>query len=88
MKIYKIIKHEIYLKEFIDTLEVKVFNNKKLALKYFKKLIKESKEDINIEEYCVEEENNYYMIYLKGYAANDSTTIYLEEDYLIGGNAK
>lgn len=82
-KIYKVTKHDIYIDAGEIIVETKIFLDKELAQKYLKREIQKAKEDeseIDMDEYCVEEDENSYERYLNGYASQASIAIWLEED--------
>ncbi len=84
-KIYKIVTSDIYADEGQNTIEVKLFASKELALEYMNKKIRSAEEDISkdeLEKYTTEKSKEYYERYLTGYKAIDSLEIWLEEDEL------
>ena len=81
MKIYKVIYSSIYLESGENTVDVKVFLSKDLALNYIKNQIKEIKEEVdNLEDYCIDEKEDSYERYLDGREMEDSVAIWLKED--------
>jgi hypothetical protein len=81
MRIYRVIYSSIYLEEGENTINVKTFLNKDLALNYIKKEIKEIKKQVkDLDDYCVEETEDSYERYLNGRSMEDSVAIWLEED--------
>lgn len=82
-KIYKVIKHIIYDEDYENIINVKVFTDEKLASMYYKQLIAHEKEyavELDLEDYTIDESENYYERYLTGFASQNSVTISLEED--------
>ena len=83
MKIYRVIYKSVYVEGGEDIVEVKTFLNKDLAIKYMQRKILYSKQDIEQEkhsEYKIEETDISYERYLDGYASQDNTSIWIEED--------
>lgn len=83
MKIYRVIYKSIDVDECDNTIKVTTFFNKDLAIKYIEDRIKELKEqmkELDSEDYCVEETENYYERYLDGRSMEESVSIWLEED--------
>ena len=81
MKIYKVIYSSVYIEGGENTVDVKVFLNKDVALKFIKRQIKEIKKEVDdLEDYCVDEKEDFYERYLDGRSMEDSVSIYLEED--------
>ena len=79
MKIYKVIYSSVYIEGGENTVDVKVFLNKDVALKFIKRQIKEIKKEVDdLEDYCVDEKEDFYERYLDGRSMEVS--IYLEED--------
>lgn len=81
MKIYRVIYSSIYVEDAENLVMVKTFLDKDLALGYMKKEIEEIKKQVDdLEDYCVEENENSYERYLNGRSMEDSVAIWLEED--------
>ena len=81
MKIYKVIYSSVYIEGGENTVDVKVFLNKDVALEFIKRQIKEIKKEVDdLEDYCVDEKEDFYERYLDGRSMEDSVSIYLEED--------
>ena len=81
MKIYKVIYSSVYIEGGENTVDVKVFLSKDVALKFIKRQIKEIKKEVDdLEDYCVDEKEDFYERYLDGRSMEDSVSIYLEED--------
>lgn len=83
MKFYRVIYKSVYVEGGEDIVEVKTFLNKDIALKYLQRRIANSKEDVeesDLEVYHIEETQTSYERYLDGYASQDNTSIWLEED--------
>ncbi len=83
MKFFRVIYKSVYVEGGEDIVEVKTFLNKDIALKYLQRRIANSKEDVeesDLEDYHIEETQTSYERYLDGYASQDNTSIWLEED--------
>lgn len=83
MTFYRVIYKSVYVEGGEDIVEVKTFLNRELAINYLKRKISHSKEDVEdyeLEQYHVEESEESYERYLDGYASQDNTSIWLEED--------
>lgn len=83
MKIYRVIFNSLDSDECDNTINITTFLNRDLAIKYIKdciKSLKQQEQELDLEDYCVEESENYYERYLDGRASEDSVTIWLEED--------
>lgn len=83
LKFYNVIYKSIYLEEAENIVTVTPFLNKELAMNYIKREIKEIKKEVDedkIEDYCVEETEDSYERYLAGRSAEDSVSIYIEEN--------
>lgn len=80
-KIYKVTVNILCVEDCENLITSKIFTDKELAMKYYRELIDEDKElEFNQEDYIIEEEECYYERYLEGYAAEDSISIWIEED--------
>ena len=80
-KIYKVITNVLCQDDFENSIDVKVFTDKKLALNYFKELVDGAKNcDLDLEYYTVDESETYFERYLTGYAVEDSLSIWIDED--------
>lgn len=82
-KIYKVIINILCQDDFENTIRVKVFADKQLALQYYNELIESEKEyetELNLDDYTIDKSENYYERYLTGYASEDCLTIQLQED--------
>ena len=75
MKIYKVIYSSVYIEGGENTVDVKVFLNKDVALKFIKRQIKEIKKEVDdLEDYCVDEKEDFYERYLDGRSMEDSVS--------------
>lgn len=82
-KIYKVIYQNNYMETGECSVDVKVFLDKSLALKYLKRQIEYAKQDVEYEDmkdYCVDEDEKSYERYLEGRSFEDSVRIWIEED--------
>lgn len=83
MKIYRIIFNSIDIDESDHTIRVTTFFDKDKAIKYYKELLselKEQQEELDMEDYQVDENETSYERYLDGRAMEDSVSLWLEED--------
>lgn len=81
MKIYRVIYHSVYLDEGENSVTVRTFLNKENALQYIRNEIIEIKKQVeDLQDYCVEESDDYYERYLDGRSSEDSVSIWLEDD--------
>lgn len=83
MKFYRVIYKSVYVEGGEDIVEVKTFLNRELAIHYLQRKIAYSKQDVDedkVEDYHIEESETSYERYLDGYASQDNTSIWLEED--------
>ncbi len=83
MKIYKVEYRNIYLKAGEDEVITTVFLDKTLALKYYEKekeIIKKQEEELEMENYRIDETDTLYERYLSGRSNEDSISICIEED--------
>ena len=80
-KIYKVITKILCQDDFENTIRVKVFTDEKLASQYYKDLVDGAKDnDLNLDDYTIDEDETSFERYLTGYAAEDSLSIWIEED--------
>ena len=80
MKFYRVIYKSVYLEEGESIVEVTTFLSKDLAISYLKRQIEFIKQDVeDLEDYCVEENEESYERYLDGRIAEDDVAIWLEE---------
>ena len=80
MKFYRVIYKSVYLEEGESRVDVVTFLNKDLAISYLKRQIRFAKQDVeDLEDYCVEEDEESYQRYLDGRIAEDEVSIWLEE---------
>lgn len=83
MKIYRIIFESVDIDESDNTIRVSTFFNRDNAVNYIKDKIKDLKdqeEELDMEDYCVDEDETSYERYLDGRAMEQSVSIWLEED--------
>ncbi len=83
MKFYRVIYKSVFVEGGEDIVEVKTFSNRTLAMNYLQRKIAYSKQDVEDdkkEDYHIEESETSYERYLDGYASEDNTSIWLEED--------
>ncbi len=62
---------------------VTVFTDPKLAKEYMQSLIKDAKKqenDLDLDDYTIDEDDTSYERYLTGYSADDSISIWMEND--------
>lgn len=81
MKIYRVVFSGIY--ELEHTLKIVTFFNKTNALQYYKEQLeklKKEQEELDIEEYDINEDEVSYERYLEGQAVVDSVSLWLEEE--------
>lgn len=81
MKIYRVIFTSI--KELEYTVMIETFFNRENALKYYKEQLydlKKQQEELDMEDYCIDEDETSYERYLNGRAIEDTVFIWLEED--------
>jgi len=81
--IFKVITHDDYIEEGINSSDVKVFKDEEIAKKYLNRLISKAKQDIEdyeLEDYEISEDENSYERFLKGRACEDYVSIKFEKD--------
>lgn len=81
MKIYRVIFTSI--KELEYTVMIETFFNRENALRYYKQQLydlKKQQEELDMEDYCIDENETSYERYLNGRAIEDTVFIWLEED--------
>lgn len=81
MKIYRVIFTSI--KELEYTVMIETFFNRENALRYYKEQLydlKKQQEELDMEDYCIDENETSYERYLNGRAIEDTVFIWLEED--------
>lgn len=81
MKIYRVIFTSI--KELEYTVMIETFFNRENALRYYKGQLydlKKQQEELDMEDYCIDENETSYERYLNGQAIEDTVFIWLEED--------
>lgn len=80
-KIYKVITNILCQDDFENTTRVKVFTDEKLASQYYKDLVEGAKDnDLDLDDYTIDEDETSFERYLTGYASEDSLSIWIEED--------
>lgn len=83
MKIYRVIFTNINIDEADHTVRITTFFDRENALRYYKELLKdlkEEQEELDMEDYCIDENETSYERYLDGQAMEESVAIWLEED--------
>ena len=83
MKVYNVIFKSIDADEFDNTVTVTTFLNRDLAERYLQERIDELRkqlDELDKDEYRIDEEKDYFERYLTGRAIEDSVSIWLEED--------
>lgn len=83
MKIYRVVFTSIDIDESDHTIIITTFFNKENALKYYKERLKDLKEqqkELDMDDYCVDEDKTSYERYLDGRSMEDSIGLWLEED--------
>lgn len=83
MKIYRVICKSLDADECDNTIAVTTFLDRDIAIKYLKESIKDLKkqsEELDLEDYCIDENETSYERYLAHRAFEDSISIWLEED--------
>lgn len=81
MKIYRVIFTSI--KELEYTVMIETFFNRENALRYYKEQLydlKKQQEELDMEDYCIDENETSYERYLNGRAIEDTVFIWFEED--------
>lgn len=83
MKIYRIVFTSIDIDESDHTVRVTTFFDRENALRYYKEQLedlKEQQEDLDMEDYCIDEDETSYERYLDGRAMEQSVSLWFEED--------
>ena len=83
MKIYRIIFSSVDIDEGDNTITITTFIDRKNAEAYLKeqiKTLKKQEKDLDMDYYCVDEDETSYERYLDGRAIEDSVSIWLQED--------
>ena len=83
MKIYKVTYKSIYLDEGEDLVTTTIFLNKDVALRYLqseKAKLKQQERELDLEDYCIYENEESYERYLDGRFIEDQVSIWLDED--------
>ena len=83
MKIYRIVFTSIDIDESDHTVRVTTFFDRENSLRYYKEQLedlKEQQEDLDMEDYCIDEDETSYERYLDGRAMEQSVSLWFEED--------
>lgn len=83
MKIYRVIFKSIDIDESEHTVRITTFFNKNNALRYYKEQLKDLKqqqEELDMEDYSIDEDEKSYERYLNGRAMEESVSLWFEED--------
>lgn len=83
MKIYRVIFTSIDIDESDHTINITTFFDREKALKYYKeklKDLKEQQEELNMDDYNIDEDDISYERYLDGRAMEQSVSLWFEED--------
>jgi len=83
MKIYRVVYNSIYIDGGENKIIITTFLNKENALRYYKERlneIKKEEEELEMDDYCVDEENTSYERYLDERSMEDSVGLWIEED--------
>lgn len=83
MKIYRIVFTSIDIDESDHTVRVTTFFDREKALRFYKEQLedlKEQQEELDMEDYCIDEDETSYERYLDGRAMEQSVSLWLEED--------
>lgn len=82
MKIYRVIFKSIDIDESDHTVRITTFFNRDNALRYYKELLedlKEQQEELDMGDYSIDEDETSYERYLDGRAMEQSVSLMLEE---------
>ena len=83
MKIYRVIFKSIDIDESDHTVKITTFFYESNALRYYKEQLKDLKkqqEELDMEDYSIDEDENSYERYLNGRAMEESVSLLFEED--------
>lgn len=83
MKIYRIVFTSIDIDELDHTVRVTTFFDREKALRFYKEQLedlKEQQEELDMDDYCIDEDETSYERYLDGRAMEQSVSLWLEED--------
>lgn len=83
MKIYRIVFTSIDIDESDHTVRVTTFFDREKALRFYKEQLedlKEQQEELDMEYYCIDEDETSYERYLDGRAMEQSVSLWFEED--------
>lgn len=83
MKIYRIVFTSIDIDESDHTVRVTTFFDREKALRFYKEQLedlKEQQEELDMDDYCIDEDETSYERYLDGRAMEQSVSLWFEED--------
>ena len=83
MKIYRVVFTSIDIDESDHTVRITTFFDREKALKYYEELLeelKEQQEELDMDDYCIDEDETSYERYLDGRAMEQSVSLWFEED--------
>ena len=83
MKIYRVVFTSIDIDESDHTVRITTFFDREKALKYYRELLeelKEQQEELDMDDYCIDEDETSYERYLDGRAMEQSVSLWFEED--------
>lgn len=83
MKIYRVIFISIDIDESDHTITVTTFFDRENALRYYREQLenlREQQEELDMEDYSIDEDETSYERYLNGRAMEQSVSLWLEED--------
>lgn len=82
MKIYRVVFTSIDIDESDHTVRITTFFDRDKALKYYEEHLKDLKEqqnELDMEDYCVDEDETSYERYLDGRYMEQSVSLWFEE---------
>ena len=82
MKIFRVIFKSIDADECDNTVRITTFLDRNVAVQYYKEClynIKNQEENLDLEDYRIDEDETSYERYLDGRAIEDSVSIWLED---------
>lgn len=83
MKIYRIVFTSIDIDESDHTVRVTTFFDREKALRFYKEQLedlKKQQEELDMDDYCIDEDETSYERYLDGRAMEQSVSLWFEED--------
>lgn len=83
MKIYRVVFTSIDIDESDHTVRITTFFDREKALKYYRELLeelKEQQEELDMDDYCIDEDETSYERYLDGRYMEQSVSLWFEED--------